>query len=130
MTQNEQALMKHFASVLRKKAMTDTPYCETISLELTRYLNRKELIAIIQEKYDGKIPKDIDLLSLENEELVAYIADELYVISYITRQWSETLKQNKSVIPEKEVTGKKEATLKVTPNSNHTKTKKDENKNG
>jgi len=116
----QQALMKHFASVLRKRATAETPYMPSISSELTRFLSRKELIAIIHEKHDGKIPKELDLLSIENEELVTHIADDLYVISYITRQWSEQLKTNTSATKVKENT----TNTPVKPTTS--KTKKDE----
>jgi len=125
----QQALMKHFASVLRKRALADTQEKETISTELTRFLSRKQLIAIIDEKYDGKVPKTIDLLFLENEELVTHIGDELYVISYITKQWSEGLKTIRD--SDTSITTQ-EPKINTTPNKNITKnatskTKKDEN---
>ena len=95
MVDKQQALLKHFSGVLRKKANSEHLVTDEISPELTRFLSRKELIAIITEKHDGKLPKDIDLLSLENEELLSHIGDELFVISYVTKKWSEaTLLQN------------------------------------
>jgi len=127
----QQALMKHFASVLRKRALADTPEKETISHELTRFLTRKQLIAIIDEKYDGKVPKTIDLLSLENVELVMHIGDELYVISYITKQWSETLKVTNNSDTSNIKTPKVSSTpIKNITKNSISKTKKDENKNG
>ena len=91
MVDKHQALLKHFSGVLRKKANAEHLVTNDISPELTRFLSRKELIAIISEKFDGKIPKDIDLLSLENEELLTHIGDELFVISFVTKKWSESI---------------------------------------
>lgn len=109
MIDTQKALLKHFSSVLRKRANAENIATITISPELSRYLSRKELIAIITKKHEGKLPKELDLLSLENEELLIHIEDELFVISYVTKKWSE-------------------ANLKLTPISGEQKTKKTEEK--
>ena len=88
MEANQHTLMKHFSSVLRKRCQENNPLLGGISTELTRYLSRKELLEIITQKYEGSVPKTLDLLTMENQELLEHIADELFVISYVTLKWS------------------------------------------
>lgn len=85
-------LMKHFATVLRNRALgkETTP---SISPTLTRYFSRKELIEIVKKRFEGNIPKTHNLVELENEELVSLIEDDMYVIAYVTELWSQELRK-------------------------------------
>jgi len=90
MNANREALMKHFASVLRARAIGKEK-APSISEDIVRYLSRKELIEIVKKKHKGTIPKEYNLIELENIELVALIEDEVYVIAYVTQKWSENV---------------------------------------
>lgn len=87
MENHREQLMKHFASVLRGRALgkLETP---SIDPNVSRYFSRKELIDIIKKRFDGSIPKEYNLAEMENEELVALIGDEMYIISYVTETWT------------------------------------------
>lgn len=87
-------LMKHFASVLRGRAM-GTLVIPSISTSTLKYLSRKELIEMVKKRFDGTIPKEHNLVELENEELLNLIEDEMLVIAFITDKWSkEPMKSN------------------------------------
>lgn len=88
MNENTQQLMKHFASVLRKRA-SQKQLTKSIHHGLKYYLSRKELIAIISRKHDGIIPEEYNLAELENDGLLQLIGDELYVMAYVAEQWSK-----------------------------------------
>ena len=86
---NKRPLMKYFAAVLRKRALSTVPMKEPIHPQIVNLFTRKELIAIIKDKYDGNIPKEYALLELENSQLLSLIGDDIFLISYMTKQWSE-----------------------------------------
>lgn len=88
MNTETQNLMKHFASVLRGRAIgkLETP---SINSGVTRYFSRKELIEIVKKRFDGSIPKEHNLLEMENVELLELIGDEMYIIAYVTEKWSK-----------------------------------------
>ena len=88
METNRNNLMKHFASVLRNRALGKQE-APAISKTIAQFLSRKELIDIIKKKFDGTIPKEHNLLELENEELLELIADEMFIISHVTETWSK-----------------------------------------
>jgi len=78
--------MKHFASVLRKKALgTET----TIGVDpnLLKYLTRKELVEILLNKHNGSIPKELNLVEMENQQLLELIGDELFILAHLSQQW-------------------------------------------
>lgn len=102
MENKKEQLMKHFASVLRGRALgkLKTP---SIAPNVSRYFSRKELIEIIMKRFDGSIPKEHNLVELENEELVALIKDEIYVISYVTEIWSKELSETKKTTPKSSI---------------------------
>jgi len=85
MKTNEQQLLKHFSLVLRNRANGNN---EPISKTLLKHLSRKDLVEVIRKIHNGNIPKELDLTLMENEELLAIIKDEMYVISFITEKWS------------------------------------------
>ncbi|MCK8479039.1 hypothetical protein [Psychroserpens algicola] len=114
MKTNKEQLLKYFATVLRNRALGK----ETDSLmrkNLTFYFSRKELIEILKKKFGGTIPKEHDLVELENKELLELIGDEMFIISFITEKWS------------KEVSEKKPKTEKVNPSSSKTQNPKPSN---
>lgn len=89
METNTKALLKHFSVVFKKKATEDKPSKEAIHPGILKYVTRKELIAIIEHKYNGTIPAKYHLAEMENEELLPLIGDDLFIISYMTHQWSK-----------------------------------------
>ncbi len=100
MKTNKRTLMKHFSAILRKRALATSEVNENINLVILKSLNRKELIQIIKDKYDGSIPKQYSLAELENEELLNIIGDDMYIIAYVTQKWvrvAPTKKQPNSV---------------------------------
>ncbi|WP_299223854.1 hypothetical protein [uncultured Psychroserpens sp.] len=108
--------MKYFATVLRNRALGK----ETDSLmkkNLAFYFSRKELIEILKKKFGGTIPKEHNLVELENKELLELIGDELFIISYVTEKWS------------KEISREKPKSEKVNPSSNKAKKSTSDNQN-
>lgn len=89
METNKRPLMKHFASVLRKRALATTELNEAINPQILKFFTRKDLIQIIADKHDGTTPKEHNLVELENKELLAIISDDMYIISYITKKWCQ-----------------------------------------
>lgn len=87
MENHREQLMKHFASVLHGRALGKLKAPST-DPNVSRYFSRKELINIIKKRFDGSIPKEYNLAEMENEELVALIGDEMYIISYVTEEWT------------------------------------------
>jgi hypothetical protein len=98
METNKKPLMKHFASVLRKRALATTQVKASINPLILKFFTRKDLIQIILDKYDGTIPKTHNLVELENEELLAIIGDDMYIISYMTQKWCEETQMKKALI--------------------------------
>lgn len=87
MEQNKQQLMKYFASVLRNQALgkqTDN----LMSKNLSFYFTRKQLIEMVTKHFNGSIPKEHNLVELENKELLELIDNKLFIISYVTGLWS------------------------------------------
>ena len=99
METHREHLMKHFASVLRGRALGKLK-APSIDPNVSRYFSRKELIDIIKKRFDGSIPKEHNLAEMENEELVALIEDEMYIISYVTETWTREPREanNKKLI--------------------------------
>ena len=87
--EHKKPLMKHFSAVFRRRALATTEVKETISPLILKFFSRKELIHIIKDKYDGSIPKEYDLMELENVDLLTIIEDDIFIISYMTKQWCE-----------------------------------------
>jgi len=103
MEQNKNALMKHFSMVLRKRAIGEERTIKDFGADLTKYFSRKELIEIISKKFNGTIPKEYNLIEMENENLLQVIGDEMFIISYVTEKWSlETQPKTHSIAPKKE----------------------------
>ncbi|MFD2565923.1 hypothetical protein [Pseudotenacibaculum haliotis] len=110
MKTDTQNLMKHFSSVLRTRANSKEATEPSISKSISRFLSRKELIEIIKEKFSGSIPKEHNLVELENEQLLDIIGDDMYIIAYCTQKWC-----GESPLIGSKKTEKKEPTK---PNSN------------
>lgn len=87
---NTENLMKHFASVLRGRAI-GTQKAPSISSTVAKYFSRRELIEIIKNRFGGTIPKEHNLVEMENSELLQLIGDEMYIISYMTDKWSKEI---------------------------------------
>ena len=86
MNTNKEQLMKHFATVLRNRALgkqTDN----LMSKNLAFYFSRKELIELVKRRFNGSIPKEHNLVELENKELLELVGDEMYIISFTTEKW-------------------------------------------
>ncbi len=98
MKTNKKPLMKYFAAVLRKRALSTVEINEPINPAILKFFTRKDLIQIITDKHDGTIPKQHNLVELENEELLAIIGDDMYIISYITKKWCEETLMKKALI--------------------------------
>ena len=83
---NTHELQKYFATALRKRSKGET---SDVSLDpsILKFFTRKDLIAILNTKYDGKLPKDIDLIELENEDLLKLIEDDLFILSFLIPKW-------------------------------------------
>jgi hypothetical protein len=99
MEHNKNALMKYFSMVLRKRAIGEVRTIKDFGSDLTKYFTRKELIEIISKKFNGTIPKEFNLIEMENEELLEVIGDEMYIISYVTEKWSLTSQPKKQAPP-------------------------------
>lgn len=128
MKENKLALMKLFSLILKDRAKSEPEFRE-ISREMVRFFSRKELIEIITKIFDGKVPGEHNLVEMENEGLLKLIADDLYIISYVTEIWSKEvaslpLKPPHSFIPASVAA----ASAKTNPNSSAVK--KEEEKKG
>ncbi len=95
METNKRPLMKHFAAVLRKRALATKEVKEPINPQILKFFSRKDLIQIIKDKHNGSIPKELNLMESENEDLLKTIGDDMYIISYMTQKWSEEAKVKK-----------------------------------
>lgn len=93
--ETQQALMKHFASILKKRVGATKPTGNSIDPAIIKHLHRKDLIEIITQKHKGNLPANLNLAELEKKELLPFIGDDLYIISHIVKKWCEDL-QNKS----------------------------------
>lgn len=83
---SNQALMKHFSGVLRKKALGKDSE-STPDPMLLKHLSRKELIHLLASKKGG-IPKELNLAEMENEELLSAIGNEMLILSHLSGQWA------------------------------------------
>ncbi len=95
---NKKPLMKHFSAVLRKRALSTVELNEPINPQILKFFTRKDLIQIIADKHDGTIPKEYNLVELENKELLTIIGDDMYIISYITKKWCEETRMKKALL--------------------------------
>lgn len=86
MEKENKDLMKHFAVILRKRANDETTH-NGVDPTILRYVNRRDIVEIIQHMYQGKLPKDLDLAMLENAELLKLIKDDLFLIAHIIQKW-------------------------------------------
>ncbi len=84
-------LLKMYSSILRQRAKDDT--FPKLTKSLVEHYSRKDLIHIINSKYEGSIPKEYELLEMENEDLLEIIGDDMYLISHTTAKWAKTQKK-------------------------------------
>lgn len=99
MENNRKQLLKHFSITLKKLSIADENEKVNISESLLHYFSRKELIEIIKTKYNGTIPKTVNLVEAENKDLLHIIENELYVIAYATEKWSREVKKVEPIKP-------------------------------
>ncbi len=108
MKTNKRPLMKHFAAVLRKRALATVELHEPINPLILKFFTRKDLIQIIKDKHKGTIPKEYNLVELENEDLLNIVGDDMYIISYMTQKWSQEQQESVTEIkPKKAVQSSK-----------------------
>ncbi|MDC9721724.1 MAG: hypothetical protein PSN34_02990 [Urechidicola sp.] len=123
MEANKKPLMKHFAAVLRKRALSTVEINEAINPQILKFFTRKDLIQIIADKHDGTIPKQYNLVELENKELLTIIGDNMYIISYITKKWCEggespqTSKNNVPIVQKKPASNSQKGNSKAKPST-------------
>ena len=86
MKREQEYLLKHFASVLRKLALGKEKEIKT-DTNVAHCLNRKDLIQILKKQFGGTIPKEHDLVEMEKVELFGLIQNEMLIISYMTEKW-------------------------------------------
>ena len=101
----KQALLKHFALVLKKRAASNDS--EGINPSILKHFNRKQLIEIVLSKFNGSIPKEYNLLEMENEELLSLIGDDMFILAYLSHKWCKETEVI-PVVEEKPVIGKEE----------------------
>jgi len=123
MKTNKEQLLKHFATVLRNLALgkeTDT----LMSKNLVFYFTRKELIDMVTKFFNGTIPKEHNLVELENKELLELIDNDLFIISFVTAKWFEEEMMAKALKQSVENPDNKKSNAKKSPastGSNHGK---------
>jgi hypothetical protein len=86
MEKQQEYLLKHFASVLRKLALGKEKEI-TPDTNVALCLTRKDLIQIVKKQFGGTIPKEHDLVEMEKVELFELIENEMLIISYMTGKW-------------------------------------------
>lgn len=121
MEKQQEYLLKHFASVLRKLALGKEKEITT-DTNVAHCLTRKDLIQIVKKQFGGTIPKQHDLIEMEKIELFELIGNEMLIISYMTEKWcgageSPVTKQENKKLQKKE-------TPKPNPNGKETGKKK------
>lgn len=84
---NTNELQKYFSSVLRKRSKGEATNADTIDPSILKFFTRKELVAILTQKFNGKLPKEVDLVELENEDLLQLIGDDLFILSFLLPKW-------------------------------------------
>lgn len=89
-------LMKHFAAILRKRANDETTHIG-VDQTILRYVTRRDLVEIINQMHQGKLPRHLDLAMLENQELLKLIKDDLFIISHIIQKWCEKMSVSQEV---------------------------------
>lgn len=104
MEKQQEYLLKHFASVLRKLALGKEKEL-TVDTNVAHCLTRKDLIQIVKKQFGGSIPKQHDLIEMEKVELFKLIDNEMLIISYMTEKWSREPRgaDNKSPVTIKKV---------------------------
>lgn len=111
MHEHKEQLMKYFSLVLKKRSNENAE--KGTDKKILKYLSRKDLIDVVNYRYDGKFPTNINLVEMENEGLLSLIQDELYIVAYVVQQWCGDIDEREKKKEEK-------------PNSSHTSPKKTE----
>jgi len=123
MEKQQEYLLKHFASVLRKLALGKDKEIKT-DTNVAHFLTRKDLIQILKKQFGGTIPKEHDLVEMEKVELFGLIENELFIISYMIEKWcgagespvtKKEISKASDQKPEKKVTPKPNSNDKGTP---------------
>ena len=118
MDDNRKQLMKHFSTVLKNLSVGKKTE-NMMSENLAHYFSRKELIEMVNRRFNGKIPKEINLVEAEKIDLLSFIGNELYIITYTVEKWCKEMEAKP-----------KEPAKKQEPPKTETKTTKPTIKNG
>ncbi|WP_452597555.1 hypothetical protein [Pontimicrobium sp. MEBiC01747] len=92
MEDNRKQLMKHFATVLKNLSLGKTTD-NMISENLVHYFSRKALLEMVHKRFNGKIPKEINLVEAEKQDLLSFIGNELYIITYTVEKWCKEIQK-------------------------------------
>lgn len=126
MDNNRKHLMKHFSTVLKNLSVGKKT--ENLTSEnLVHYYSRKELLDMVHRRFDGKIPKHINLVEAEKKDLLSFIGNELYLITYTIEKWCEEIdvrEEPKEPTKKQEPAKTESKTVKPQTKANDTKTKK------
>ena len=95
-----------------------------MSENLAHYFSRKELLEMVHKRFNGKIPKDINLVEAEKQDLLSYIGNDLYLITYTVEKWCEDIDVRKAPTKKQESIKTESQTTKPQTKANDTKTKK------
>ncbi|MGC4129268.1 MAG: hypothetical protein QM564_06845 [Bergeyella sp.] len=95
--QKRRILVQYFLRTLRKKMETEDP--EQVSSVFLQLFNREELIQIIQWLFMDKVPEELGIDTMNKEELLQTIGDDVHILSYCLEQWSKEIQ--KKITPQK-----------------------------
>lgn len=93
MHEHQEQLMKYFSLVLKKRSNENAE--KGTNKKVLKYLSRKDLIDVVNYRYDGKLPTNVNLVEMENEGLLSLIQDELYIVAYVVQQWCGDIDERK-----------------------------------
>lgn len=86
MEPSQLVLMKHFSTVLRKKALGK--YTGTApDPMLLKHFSRKDLISLLAEKQGG-IKEMLNVAEMESEELLRQIGSEMFILAHLADKWA------------------------------------------
>lgn len=94
----KKSLLKHFSLVLKKRVSAEKNFKHEINQGILRYLNRKDLIEVIADKYSESDYASLKLAELENEELLTLIGDDLFIVGYVVKKWCKELSEKEQLV--------------------------------
>lgn len=92
-----QLVFRHFLQSYQK--IIEASKSPTISPFFEHFFTREELINILDFMFGGVGLEQIDLETATNEELLATIDDELYILRYFLNQWENELDTHNKITP-------------------------------